>query len=260
MLLSSLLTSIISDRSLRGLLWTRRGAPWEESFTRRTAVLACFRGNRKQAPQNFTGGLSYRTKQVGHPFYDPHVEYTSGYLAISGASSTPFSPSRFSLPNFSSQLSSHIRLSDSINFQWMLVKRALLAVIRADMLAKRHVRSWRRYFGRRPRSDLSGETSSLRRKNDRNLCNGEESVGVGGVSGPLVNCFARKTKLSCPIPQVSDDTMYRWSFRLEVPKFFNLVPSFDISETFRQRFELSFPHYFFKRIHKYFLFTDSLAE
>lgn len=50
-------------------------------------------------PQNFTGGLSYRTKQVGHPFYDPHVEYTrvSRYLR---ASSTPFSPSRFSLPSF----------------------------------------------------------------------------------------------------------------------------------------------------------------
>lgn len=105
----------------------------------------------------------------------------------------------------------------------MLVKSALLAVIRADMLAKRHVRSWRRYFGCRLRSGMSGGTSSLRRKNDRNLRNGEESVGVGGISGPLVNCFARKTKSLCPIPQVSDDTTYRWSFRSEVPKFFNLA-------------------------------------
>lgn len=157
-------------------------------------------------PQNFTGGLSYRTKQVGHPFYDPYVEYTSG-VSLSRVSSTSsplfFAPSFLFPEHFIT--ASRIRLSDSINFQWMLVKSALLAVIRADMLAKGHVRSPRRY-GRRPRSGLSGETSSLRRKNDRNLRNGEESVGVGGVSGPLVNCLARKTELLCPIPHVSART------------------------------------------------------
>lgn len=154
-------------------------------------------------PRNFTGGLSYRTKQVGHPFYDPHVEYTSG-ISLSRASSTPsFRPLVPLSRAFVTAL--RIRLSNSINFQWMLVKSALLAVIRADMLTKGHVRSPRRY-GRRPRSGLSGDTSSLRRKNDRNLRNGEESVGVGGVSGPLVNCLARKTELLCPIPHVSART------------------------------------------------------
>lgn len=55
-------------RSLGGLLsWTRRGAPWEESFTRRTAVLACFRGNRKQAPPKFYWRAIVSHKAGGSP-------------------------------------------------------------------------------------------------------------------------------------------------------------------------------------------------
>lgn len=150
-------------------------------------MLACFRGNRKQAPPKFYWRAIVSYKAGGSPLLrSAHGIYQRGVSLSRGLVYTPFSPSR---PSFVT--ASRIRLSDSINFQWMLVKSALLAVIRADMLAKRHVRSPRRY-GRRPRSGLSGETSSLRRKNDRNLRNGEESVGVGGVSGPLVNCLATK--------------------------------------------------------------------
>lgn len=170
-------------------------------------MLACFRGNRKQASPKFYWPAIVSHKAGGSPLLRSARGIYQRGLAISGLiylPSSPLLPPRFVFAEHF-VTASRIRLSDSINSQWMLVKSALLAVIRADVLAKGHVRSSRRY-GRRPRSGLSGETSSLPRKNDRNLRNGEESVGVGGVSGPLINCLARKTELLCPIPHVSART------------------------------------------------------
>lgn len=82
----------------RGLLsWTRRGAPWEESFTRRTAVLACFRGNRKQASPKFYWRAIVSHKAGGSPLLRSArgiYQRVSRYL---GPRLPPSSPPRVSL-------------------------------------------------------------------------------------------------------------------------------------------------------------------
>lgn len=151
-------------------------------------MLACFRGNRKQAPPKF-----YRraivSAQVGHPFYDPHVdahEVGSG-AGVSSLSheprprrsfssvrclSFPLSLSSFFLPELSSW-HTRARLSTPINFQWALVKRF------TGCYTCRYARLQDTYslrFAAAIRSQISAGSGREERlasgKNDRNLRNG----------------------------------------------------------------------------------------